>query len=354
MNKALEEVQLSNLSLKNRIVRSATVDPFGNLDGTVSEEQMKLHEILAGNNIGLIITAMSYVTPAGKVGREQNGISDDEFIESHRELVDTVHLAGSKVILQISHCGSGSMSLDGMPPVAPSPVPYPGSDVVPRELTIPEIELIIEQFIEAAVRAKKAGYDGIQLHCAHQYLLSEFLDPVYNKRDDEYGSSIMNRFRITEQIIRGCVRELGPTYPIFIKVNSNTAGNDDEYYNDLIYVASKCKELGVAAIEYSGYNFTPLGRKGHHNYYLDRVSDIRREVDIPAILVGGIRSFKDMDTVMDSGIDMVSISRPFICEPDLITRLISGEEEAKCTSCSKCFYLYRKEGRRCIFHDKVE
>jgi len=350
MNKALEEIQLSNLSLKNKIIRSATMDPFGNLDGTVSEEQLKLHETLAGNNIGLIIAAQSYVTPAGKVGTAQNAICDDEFIDSHRRLVDTVHKAGSKIILQISHCGSGSMSLDGMPPVAPSPVPYPGSDVIPRELSVSEIEFIIEQFIEAAVRAKKAGYDGIQIHCAHQYLLSEFLDPVYNKREDDYGSSIINRFRITERIILGCVKEVGVTYPIFLKVNSNTEGNDDEYYNDLIYVARKCKELGVAAIEYSGYNFTPLGRKGHHNYYLDRVSDIRKEVDIPAILVGGIRSFKDMDTVLDSGIDMVSISRPFICEPDLITRLISGVEETKCTSCSKCFYLYRKEGRRCIFH----
>lgn len=109
--------------------------------------------------------------------------------------------------------------------------------------------------------------------------------------------------------------------------------------------------MGVEAIEYSGYDFTPLGRKGYHNYYLDRVSAIRKQVDLPAILVGGIRSLKDIETVLSSGIDMVSLSRPFICEPDLITKLISGQEETLCTSCSKCFYLYKKEGRRCIFHN---
>lgn len=353
MKRALEEIQIKNLRLKNRIVRSATMDPFGNPDGTVSEEQLKLHETLAGNEIGLIIAAMSYVTPTGKVAVEQNSISDDGCIESHRRLVDMVHRSGSRIILQISHCGSGAMSLDGMPPVAPSAIPYPGSAVVPRELSVPEIERIIGQFIEAAVRAEKAGYDGIQIHGAHSYLLSEFIDPMYNKRRDEYGMSIENRFRMTEKIIRGCVEKLGEDYPVFLKINSNTGENDEEYDRDLVYIAQKCKALGVAAIEYSGYNFTPLGRKGLHNYYMERVSALRKEVDIPAILVGGIRSFKDMDAVRDSGIDMVSIARPFICDPDLITRLISGEEEARCTSCSKCFYLYSKEGRRCIFHDKV-
>lgn len=352
MSKALEPINLRNIELKNRIVRSATVDPYGNHDGTVSEEQIKYHETLARNNIGLIIGAQSYVTEVGKVANEQNSISDDMYIEGHKKLVDAVHKAGSKIILQISHCGSGAMSLDGNPPVAPSPIPYPFSDVIPRELTTDEIEVIIQQFVDAAVRAQKAGYDGIQVHGAHQYLLSEFLNPYYNKRTDEYGGSIENRFRITEKVIKGIVEKLGTEYPVFLKVNSNVEENDDEYYNDLIYVAQKCKDLGVAAIEYSGYNFTPLGRKGVHNYYLERVSKVRKEVDIPAVLVGGIRSFKDMDEVLDSGIEMVSMSRPFICEPDLITKLIAGQEESKCTNCSKCFYLYYKEGRRCIYHEK--
>jgi 2,4-dienoyl-CoA reductase-like NADH-dependent reductase (Old Yellow Enzyme family) len=352
MNRALEEIKLRNITFKNRIVRSATADPFGNTDGTVSDEQVKLYETLAGNNIGLIIGASCYVTPAGKVNTVQNGISDYSHIESHKKLTETVHKAGSKVILQINHCGSGSMSTDGMVPVAPSPIPYQGSKVIPKELTVPEIEIIIQQFIDAAARAKEAGYDGIQIHGAHQYLLSEFIDPVYNKRSDEYGGSIENRFKMTEKVIEGIAGKIGKDYPVFLKINSNIQENDDEYYDDLIYVAQKCRELGIEAIEYSGYNFTPLGRQGLNNYYLDRVSEVRKEVDIPAILIGGIRSFRNMDEVFNRGIDMVSLSRPFICEPDLITKLISGQEEAQCISCSKCFYLYYKEGRRCVFHGK--
>lgn len=353
MFKALEAIQLRNIGFKNRIVRSATVDPYGHLDGTVSEEQVKLHETLAGNNIGLIITAQSTITPVGKTVAEQNSISDDSLIPSHRKLVDSIHKVGStKVILQINHCGAGSIGTDEKPPVAPSPIPYPGSKLMPRELSIPEIEEIIEQFVQAAVRAQKAGYDGVQIHCAHGYLLSEFINPVYNKRIDEYGGSIENRFKMAEKVIKGIQKELGEKYPLFIKINSNIEENDEEYVKDLIYVAKKCKELGIEAIEYSGYNFTPLGRTGLHNYYLERVAAIRKEVDIPAILVGGTRTIEDMDSVLESGIEMVSLSRPLISEPDLVTKLMAGQEAARCISCSKCFYLYYKEGRRCVFHEK--
>ena len=351
MVRALEAIQLRNIQFKNRIVRSATLDNFGNLDGTVSERELELYETLASNNIGLIITGQTYVTPVGKVALEENAINDDRFINSHKKLVDTAHKAGAKIIPQLNHCGAKS-SVEGLAVVAPSPIPATGYKVIPRELSLPEIEEIIEQFVQAAVRTKKAGYDGIQIHAAHSYLLSSFINPVFNKRNDEYGGSIENRFRMTEKIIKGINKELGKTYPVFMKINSNIEENDEVYYQDLIYIAQKCKELGVEAIEYSGYNYTPLGLKRLRNYYLERVSAIRKEVDIPAILIGGIRSFADMDRVLDSGIDMVSLARPFICEPDLITKLIAGQEEAKCTNCSQCFGLYNKEDRWCIFHDK--
>lgn len=352
MNKALEPVKLRNIELKNRVVRSATQDYFGNHDGTVSEEQIKIHETLAANNIGLIITAHNYVTPAGKVSLDQNSISDDICIDGHKKQAEAVHKAGAKIIMQISHAGAGAMELDGNPPVAPSavPIPFPASDAIPKALTVEEIEVIIQQFIDAAVRAKKAGYDGVQVHGAHQYLFSQFLNPVYNKRTDEYGGSVENRFKITERAIAGIKKELGEEFPVFLKVNSNIEENDEAYYDDLIYVARKCKDLGVEAIEYSGFNFTALGRQGLRKYYLDRVAAVRKEVDIPAILVGGIRSFKDMDEVLGRGIDMVSICRPFISEPDLISKLIAGQEESRCLSCSKCFVLPKKTGKRCVQH----
>ena len=349
----MQGISLKHISFSNRIVRSATVDPYGNPDGTVSQTEIDLYRQYAQNHIGLIISAQAYVSKYGISAPGQNALYEDKFIEGHKKLVDAVHEAGGKIILQFSHAGAGACPIEGVVPVAPSPIQSPYSKEMPRELTVAEIKELVQDYIDCAVRGKQAGYDGLQLHCAHGYLLSQFISPVYNKRTDQYGGSIENRFRMSEEIIAGIREKLGEDYPIFIKLNSNTeTGDQEEYFQDMVYIANKCKELGVEAIEISGFNFTKLGREGNHTYYLDRAARLRKETGIPVILVGGIRDFADMDKVLDAGVDMVSMSRPFICEPDLVTRLINGQEKATCISCSKCFYLYNKEGRRCVFHKK--
>jgi len=350
MHQALQPYTLAGMQLRNRIVRSATVDPLGASDGMVTDEQIAYYKSLADNQVGLIITGMANVSIDGAGAPTQNGIFDDRFISRHLILTNAVHDANGKVIMQINH--AGAKSLHEMPP-SPSGIPDPYIKAPCREMTTDEIHSITADFAAAAVRAKKAGYDGVQLHCAHGYLLSQFINPYFNKRGDHYGGNIENRFRFSCEVIESVKAAVGSDYPIMIKINSNIEECDESFEGELLWIGARCKELGIIAIEVSGFDFTPLGKSGNHNYYLERAAAVRRASGLPVILVGGIRATADMDTVLDAGVDMVSMSRPFICEPDIVKKMLNGQEASKCVSCSKCFVLglkYKTEGIRCILH----
>ncbi len=150
---------------------------------------------------------------------------------------------------------------------------------------------------------------------------------------------------------------VGPDYPVMVKLNSNVEEGDETFLSDLIWMCDRCRQMGVCAVELSGYDFTPRGRKGERAYYLERAAAVRAACGLPVILVGGIRTAADMDRVLGRGIDMVALSRPFICEPDLVDRLLAGQEQASCLSCSKCFVLmstYKTSQIRCILHKPPE
>jgi 2,4-dienoyl-CoA reductase-like NADH-dependent reductase (Old Yellow Enzyme family) len=218
-----------------------------------------------------------------------------------------------------------------------------------REVTLSEIEEIRDDFIRAAGRAKQAGFDGVQLHVAHGYLLCVFLDPGFNKRTDRYGGSAENRFRLTGEIVEGIKALCGDSFPVFIKLNSASSAGDTGYARDLSYFMAQFKRLGIEAVEISGPDFRD--RKYNETlYYLETAAALRKPVDIPVALVGGVRSMDDIEQALDSGIDLVSFCRPFICEPDLVERLQSGVEASVCLSCSKCFGMAMKGGKRCVLH----
>ncbi len=347
---AFEECVLAEMRLRNRIVRSATVDPYGAGDGMVSGEQIAYYRMLTENQVGLIISGMLSVSPEGIAGRLQTGAHDDRFIPGHRALTDAVHLAGGKVIAQINHAGDCSV---GTLPPSPSGISSAFAKAPSHEMSIGEIAAATSDFAGAALRMKQAGYDGVQIHCAHGYLLSQFLNPKYNKRNDAYGGTAEKRFRFAGEVIAAVRAAVGPDYPVMIKLNSNTEEDDEAYGSDLLRICGRCRELGVCAVELSGHDFTQQGRKGNRHYYLERAKAVRSSCGLPVILVGGIRSVADMDEVLGGGVDMVSISRPFICEPDLIPRLLAGQDKASCLSCSKCFILqgkYAADKIRCIQH----
>ncbi|MCR4673006.1 MAG: NADH:flavin oxidoreductase [Lachnospiraceae bacterium] len=351
MNRAFEKCRLGNEVYENHIVRSATYWPLGNPDGTVSEAQIALGRELAENHVGLIITGMVTVSEEGRYSAIQNRLYDDRFIEGHKKLTDAVRQAGGKIVCQINHCGAAS---DCGRRLSPSGIPYPQTRNAPAvEMSADDVKRITGEFANAAVRAKESGYDGVQIHCAHGYLLSQFINPLFNKRTDEYGVDGTGRFRFAKEVLEAVIAAVGEDYQVSVKINSNIEENDEAYLPDFLMMCKEMKKLGVAFAEISGCNFTPLGRAGKNNYYLERAALARREADIPIVLVGGVRSPEDMEKALDSGIDMISMCRPFLCEPDLVTKLMGGQDKPKCVSCSKCFVLafkYTPGGPKCIQH----
>lgn len=338
MNKLLQPYLLGSLSVKNRFVRSATHDRMGNLDGTISSRELDMYEALAKNDIGLIISGHSYVQhPYGRVRVNQNAIYADRYIEGYQRIAEILHRYGTRFVVQISHAGSlttGFDAVEGQTPVGPSAIKVPGSIAVPRELTEQEIEEIIDDFLKAAQRVQQAGCDGVQIHGAHGYLIAQFLSPYTNQRTDKWGGSIANRSRLLQRIVKGIRNCAGDKFPLLVKLDCVDPYSGPEYLQDVIYTAKVLKEIGVTALEISGGNWPECENE---DYYIKEAEAIKKNMDIPVILVGGLRQFEKMEAyINEQRIDMVSLSRPFICEPDLIRRFQNGQEKSSCRSCNYC------------------
>lgn len=352
------EAKIGNMTLSNRIIRSATQDPFGQADGTCCEAQAALHAEIAENNVPLLITAYTYISENGRATDIQVGFCNEAHYESQKKVLDAVHAKGGKMALQINHAGQNVYFMPGLEdktPIAPSAERKAPNGLLTREITEADMDTLCADYVKAAVKGKELGFDAVQLHCAHGYLLNQFMDPNFNRRTDEYGGSAENRFRFPRRVLIALREALGADYPLLVKVNTNCYGEerDAAFAEDIIYFCKQFEELGVDAIEMSGFDWIAQGKAKNHNYYLDRAKAIRAAVKTPLIFVGGVRTQEDIQAVLDAGMDFISLARPFIAQPDLAKRLEAGEN-AKCVSCSKCFVLWEREKRRCVLHPKPE
>lgn len=341
-------INLGSIEIKNRFVRSATHDFMAEEDGSISFRQLELYRNLARGGVGLIITGHAYVLPSGKASPRQIAVDDDRFIPGLRQLTSVVHESLTPIFLQLSHAGRQTKEkICGCQPLAPSPVYEPVYKVMPREMSQTEIEEVIKAFVAAARRAKEAGFDGLQLHCAHGYLLSSFLSPYTNRRQDQWGGSLENRARIILEILRGIRKEVGEDFPIIAKLNSSDYLPYGFEIEDAIKVAQMLEEEGLAAIEVSGGSaesgkgsmWPGVRLEEEEGYFVPAAALIKKKLKIPVIGLGGLRSFRIMEKLVVEGqVDLVSMSRPLIREPDLIARFERGEASAsKCISCNKCF-----------------
>jgi 2,4-dienoyl-CoA reductase-like NADH-dependent reductase (Old Yellow Enzyme family) len=363
MAEIFEETTLSGITLQNRLVRSATWEGLASADGKVTPALLRVHEELAEGGVGLIISSYMYVQQVGKQSPGQIGVHSDAMIPGLAELAQSVYDRDGKIVAQIVHCGGQAdrRQTDGLQPVAPSSVDSPGYSLRPRELTIDDIEGLIDDFAKAAKRLQKTGFDGVQLHGAHGYLLAQFLSPLRNQRTDRYGGSLENRARFCLEVYRAVRSAVGPDFPVMIKLNGSDFLDGSTTEDDACYLASALAAEGIDAIEVSGG--TPgSGKLGaarpdikdasDEAYFLPQAEAIRKVAPtVPLMLVGGMRSLEVMQKILDAGAaDYFSMSRPLIREPGLPARWKDGDlSRAGCISCLGCFGPARRgDGIRCV------
>lgn len=350
MKKLFESTSIKGMSLANRFVYSATWDGRADDNGYCTPGNSEMLVKRARGGVGLIITGMAYVKPEGKAAPWQLAASGDEFIDGLAKMAGAIHDARGKVVLQLAHGGCYAPAelteQDALGPSANETSKFPRC----REMTVQEIDQIVEAFGKAAGRAQKAGFDGVQLHAAHGYLLSQFLSPFFNKRTDNYGGSIENRARLLLEVFQEVRNEVGEKYPVLVKINSEDFVEGGLTVVEMLQVCAMLEKFGVDAIEmsggtiyasgaYSSCRMGPLDSPEKEVYYKDAAARYKEKISVPLMLVGGIHSPEVSGNLVNDGLaDYVSLCRPLIREPNLITRWQVGDAApAACIYCNGCF-----------------
>jgi 2,4-dienoyl-CoA reductase-like NADH-dependent reductase (Old Yellow Enzyme family) len=376
------------------MVRSATHEGMADEHGFPTESLKKLYVRMAKGEAGAIITGFAGVRADGKCAEPgMSMIDDDRSLPHYKELTDAVHAFGTPIILQIAHCGRQTRSkVTGFPTVAPSAL-RDGffREDLPLALTAGGIEEIIDCFVSAIVRAKEAGFDGVQLHLAHGYLLSEFLSSHSNRRKDAWGGSTENKFRIVGQIFERAKERVGD-FPILAKLNAHDSRKNGMRVKEAIEIARQLEKAGCAAIEVScgtaedGLYFMrtkelpvdpileympqfkkmprllkavakPLARKLIRqpsplvNYNVDAAIEIKASVRIPVGVVGGISDLADIKSIVEhNALDFASMSRAFIIEPDIVSKFKKGAQTtSKCIKCGYCAVIGEERPLKCYY-----
>lgn len=353
------------MKLSNRFVRSATWEGMAADDGACTDRLTDLMTALAGGGVGLIITSHAYVLPAGQAGPWQLGIYKDALIPGLGKMVKSVHENGVKIVMQLAHAGFfANAKLIGKTPMAPSNVE--GFAKTPRqEMTLEDIREVVKSFGTAAKRAQNAGFDGVQIHAAHGYLLSQFLSPAFNRRSDEYGGDIRHRARAVVEVLRQIRQTVGREFPVLVKMNGRDFIENGLEIEDSLEVGNTLVLEGLDAIELSGgilvdgkLRPSRMGIKSEEKeaYFQNDARAFKDKINAPLILVGGNRSFQVAERLIQEGVaDYISMSRPFIREPALINRWKAGDlRKATCVSDNQCFVPAGKgQGIYCLTEERA-
>jgi 2,4-dienoyl-CoA reductase-like NADH-dependent reductase (Old Yellow Enzyme family) len=359
-----ETTTLNGLKIKNRFVRSATYEAMAELDGTVKDQLCGYMEELSRGEVGLIITGHSHVAREGQAGPRQMGIYSDEMIDGLKRITSVVHENGGVIAVQLAHAGQQGIGKDEYAALGPSDVFEEGAKKA-SAMTVGDIKKTVIAFGDAAERSVKSGFDGVQIHAAHGYLLSQFLSSHYNKRSDSYGGNLENRARLLLEVYKEIRQRVGKSFPIMAKINSEDFLENGFTVEETIELAHMLEDRGMDAIEMSGGTFesgklipSRVGTSKSEErevYYRKAAETFKKEIGIPLILVGGFLSFNVVQDVVASGLaDYVALSRPLIREPNLVSRWAGGDRnKAACISCNKCFStLSKKEALHCVVEKK--
>jgi 2,4-dienoyl-CoA reductase-like NADH-dependent reductase (Old Yellow Enzyme family) len=353
-----EPIRINSMLLKNRLVRTATAERMALPNGRITQGMVNLYTRLARGGAGLIITGHTYIHPLGKADRRMTGIHNDGLIPALKKLVNEVHKFKTKIVMQINHCGGmRDKDVGEETPIGPSTVEYEQLRIISREMDTKEIKEVIDLFAEASRRVKEAGFDGVEIHSVHGYLINQFLSPLTNKRKDSWGGSLDNRMRFLLEVYR-CIREtVGKDYPVLAKIPAGDFIEGGLTVSEACEVAKKLSELGIDAIELSGGLAGSRYRKGRKDlgwmrreaYFKPYSEMVKKVTPVPVILVGGLRKPETMRKILEEGAaDLIGLSRPLIREPDLPNRIKRGDlRKAECVSCNNCSGPSGREPTKC-------
>jgi len=356
MRELFDETTIKGMVLNNRLVRSATWEGMCEPDGRPTEKLADLYRDLARGGVGLIITGYTFVRPDGKQLPGKMGIHTEAFADEMRALSRAVHGERGKIVMQLVHAGGQTVAATaGRQPLAPSAVAVEQFPEVPAAMSQDDIDQVVAAFAAGAGRAREYGFDGVQLHGAHGYLINQFLSPLTNRRTDKYGGEIENRCRFLMEVYRAVRRQVGDDYPVMIKLNGADNLEGGLELVDAVFAAKMLGAEGIDAIEVSGGTpvsgdlspaRTKIKEPKQEAYNIDLALQIKNVVPCPVMTVGGFRSFEVVERAVTlRGIDYIAMARPFIREPHLAGRWQQGNRSpATCISCNGCFKPGLEEG----------
>ena len=356
---------LGGICPKNRFMRSATMEGMGSEDGKPTPKLINCYKNLVKGGVGLIVSSGVYVSPTGRGHKTQMGLINNEQMLAMQELVEAVHHDRCLIALQLNHAGveTRPQFIGGAVPKGPSP----SNPKRNAAMTKDEIMETVESFVQTAKRAEAAGADAVQLHAAHGYLLGQFLSPIWNKRDDEFGGDVKRRFEIVRLIAEGIRSALPSCYPLFIKINGHDIEKGGITTETAIETAKLCEKAGFDFIEVSsGSGRKPYSLLGDIDvdyifkdpkkreqmkkrfsdihfkptFNLEYAREIKKHVKIPVASVGGFRTVPEMiKAIENNDCDVISLSRPFIRQPNLVNLIKEGKiDHVTCKSCNRCFF----------------
>jgi 2,4-dienoyl-CoA reductase-like NADH-dependent reductase (Old Yellow Enzyme family) len=351
-------MSIKNMTIKNRFLRSATMENMANEDGIVTDDLLRLYYDLALGGVGLIISGACAVEQKAKVWNRQLAAWSDQHIEGLAKIARMIliHGDGSKSAVQLHHGGMGQFGYS---------YGAQNTHYSLKNATETEIWDVINAFGEAALRVKRAGFDAVAVHGAHGYLISQFLSPISNNRTDSWGGNLKKRIRFVKEICYAIREKVGDDMPLLWKLNCADFHEGGQEIEDYTEVAKNLVNAGVDLIELSGGLKDQIKLRAKlkkkagtkEAYFRDAVKPFRREIGKSALAItGGIRSLNVMEELLDEGLDLVGLCRPLICEPNLPKRFLKTADKrtAKCTSCNKCLLRIAQQPLKCVEFDEFD
>lgn len=339
-------------------MRSATWENMSTEDGHMTDKLYAIYKELAQGEIGLIVTGYANIVEEEKPNAGMMGMYNDSFIEEYKKLTELVHDNGAKIAMQLAYGGTKTTyNLGERVIYAPSEVCEIGTKTLGKAMTLDEINYIVEAFAQASLRAQKSGFDCVEIHAAHSYLINQFLSPYYNQRQDQYGGNLDNRMRFLIEIYTAIRTLVGEDYPILVKLTASDFFDGGLTFAETRLICKKLEAIGVDAIIISGnihgkandmigesFDDHSIQPEGYFREYGKVISD---DVNLPIITVGGLTDINAIEELADnSNIQYFALSRPLLSEPHLIKRWKEGDRDpAECETCSKC---RTKRGNFCI------